>query len=115
MTRLRSLAARWRHSRQAAALSACAVALLAALAAPSILGALGSFSGPVGCQSSPDLSDDLTDVFTDDITAEPVAEGSDPCVYLPDTPDGGGDDSGGDAGGDVDDAGVVSATPTFTG
>ena len=112
MTRLRHLADRFRRSRAAAAVSAGLVALVLAFAGPSLLSALGSFSGPVGCFSGPDFTDD----FTDDFTVEPVGEGSHPCPGS--SPDGGGDDSGG-AGGepvsDLDDSGVVSATPTFTG
>ena len=114
------------RSRPFSVASVAVIALLLSLAAPSLLSALGSLSGPVGCQSSvgPDLSDDLTDDFPDDVSDDfpddvsddlPVGDASGPCILTPDTPNAeGDDDSGGAEGGDVD-AGVVSGTPTFTG
>jgi hypothetical protein len=106
MTRLRS--------RPVSVASVAVIALLLSLAAPSLLSALGSLSGPVGCQSSvgPDLSDDLTDDFTDDFSGD---LSDDPCILVPDSPNAEGDDDSGGAGPDDVDAGVVAGSPTFTG
>jgi hypothetical protein len=104
------------RSRPVSVASVAVIALLLSLAAPSLLSALGSLSGPVGCQSSVDVSDDLTDDFTDDFSGDLSGDLSDdPCILVPDSPNAeGDDDSGGDDGGDVDE-GVVAGSPTFTG
>jgi len=114
MNRLRLLTDRVRGSRPATLASIGAVALVLSAGAPSLLSALGSLSGPVGCQSSPDFSDDLTD----DLTVDPAMAGDfsdDPCILGPGVDDSGGGNGGGDTQPDDVDAGVVSATPTFTG
>lgn len=117
MNRLSHLAARLRASRPATAASIGAVALVLSVGAPSVLSALGSLSGPVGCQSSPDFSDDLTDDLSVGLPGVSGDLSDDPCILGPGVDDSGGDD-GGSGGvpvsGDLDGT-VVSGTPTFTG
>ena len=96
------------RSRPVSVASVAVIALLLSLAAPSLLSALGSLSGPVGCQSSvgPDLSDDLTDDFPDDVSDDFTDDFSgdlsgdlsdDPCILVPDSPNAEGDDDSGGA------------------
>jgi hypothetical protein len=144
MNRFRVLAAGARGSRAGVTASVGVCALLLSVAVPSLLSALGSLSGPVGCHSSVDYSDDVTDDFPCDVSDDPsggflagfVGDAMDdlsddvpddlsddvsddfsdpPCVLE----DSGGADGGEEVTGEVDpsvvDAGVVEATPAFTG